>query len=1384
MNLRSTPPLRSPPARRLALLAGLALVLLLLGSTSENAAAGLSDYSSTLYLSGAASSIPGASNKLVTSAGPGQPSTAPTLALGSACSSCLAGSYSYQYTVVDATGGETAPSPASLNLSATNQSIVVSGLPAGVTWRLYRKIPGVLVYKRVAESSGTTWTDSMPDASAGPVLPQSQNRPVTSTGTGYYEFAPGVAMASSGLTSGVGAATPAFSGHGWLVDAQGKASIASGTWTFTTKLTNANGALGGTAHLVIGMWKVNDSGGVVGSAIIDPTSGGENTTANIATGAGTASAITTTINGVPAISLLSTEHLYVQFWRRQTVAATSGTTTTTLNVYDGIARITHPTAGFPDAPTLGSLAARVKTAPALSAKFTDPNTADTGTLTFQVCSDNACATVLPAYSGSSSSGIANGASGTFTPSSLPPDGTYYWRASATDSEGSVSDPSSIDSFVVDTTLPSTAALVSPAAGARATQLSATFSDPDTNGDSGTLNFQLCSNAACTGPGDPQFSGSSTAVANGSNGTWTPTGVPDGTYYWRAQAQDAAGNQSSSWSATRSVILDRTAPSDPTLGSVAPLVNAMPQLSATFSDPDTNGDTGTLLFEICSDSSCSTVVPAGSNPFPSGIANGATGNWTPSGLLDGTYYWGVRSQDAAGNQSIHWTVSPSSFQIDTTHPSAPALGPVAARTATTPQLSATFSDPDAADTGTLSLQLCSNSSCTSVLQSASSPSGVANNASWSWTPTHLADGTYYWRALAQDAAGNQSLWSTGSFVVDTVAPNTPSLASPASASRVNSTQVSATFTDPDAGDSGTLSFELCSDSACTAVVASATSATVSGGTTTSWTPAGIVDGAYYWRARATDAAGNLSGWSATRSLTLDTVAPATPALASPADGVDVNAAPTLSATFSDPDAGDTGSLDFQVCSDNACATVVQSGSSTSGLANGASGSWKPSGLAGGAYYWRARTVDAAGNQSAWSGARGFAFDTTPPAAPALGAIASRINVPPKLWAAFSDPDAADTGSLSLQLCADSGCATVLQRAWSSSTIANGGDWSWTPGNLSDGVYYWRASATDAAGNQSGWSAPNSFIVDHAIPVPTPAALPHGRVATAPLLSARINDPSDPTDAAQIVVQVCADAGCAQIVASGVSSTVPAGALASWQVPALPDGVYYWRAYADDLIDNRSGWSAPQSFVIDTTPPSIPARGAPGDGALVNSPRLTGTFAGDPSESGTLEFDVCADADCTTVVASGSSTSVGAGATAAWTADDLADGSYFWRARAVDEAGNASDWSQAQSFTLDQTPPGRPRQLSAKLAGLVLSLTWRAPRSSTAVVGYELLINGRRARLLPAKARSVHLKVRRNDTRTFAIAAVDKAGNVGAPTVVFGADLVRRSLKETTAPSRRR
>ena len=761
---------------------------------SSGAKAGTSNYT-TLYLSGAQSSVLPTSYGLVTSAGPGTPAATPTVTDYTDASSDTLGcdTYDYEYTTVDPTGGETPPSPMS-TIWCPLQWVEVGGLPTGVHIRIYRRHNNAL-FTRVADlpnNVSSIYDDTMDDAvgDAQPVLPQSQNQVPFFT-TGYQQFSPG-GYADPSVDSPMDPGpytTP--NGKGWIVDGSGSVSFPTGTWTF--KLNVQQNAGTGTAHLVVGMWKVTVSGGAITSStmLLDPTGAGENGT-NFITGGSSATTITHSVS-VNGFSLGPNEHLYVQFWRRQTVQMSSNSRFATMYVYDGTAQITHPAAdGFPNLPTLNTPADASRTnnsAPPLSANYTDPDS-DNGTVSFQLCSDSACSSVL--QSGSSST-IASGANGTWTPSALA-DGTYYWRAQATDSASNVSGWTATRSFTVDTAPPTAPTFGAPANAARVTSgtLHATFLDPDPT-DSGTVSFQLCSDAACAGVLQSSTSGS---VTDGTAVSWTPAGLASGTtYYWRLRATDAVGNQTA-WSATRTFVYDTNAPGVPTLTSPANGASVTTTtLAATFFANGDAGDTGTIAFRVASDSACSTVVASGSSA--SGLANGSSGTWTPTGLALGSYYWCAQAQDAAGNTSA-WS-SASQFTL-VSPPPPPTSGSGGSSSPPPPP------PPPPADT----------------------------------TP-----------------------------------PDPPSALSPANSTLQRKLRLTATFPASEHG-SGTLQFEVCSDAACSVVVVSGSSGVVAPGASAIWsTSSALRDATYFWRVRAVDAAGNASAWSATRRLVLDATPPGRP-----------------------------------------------------------------------------------------------------------------------------------------------------------------------------------------------------------------------------------------------------------------------------------------------------------------------------------------------------------------------------------------------------------------------------------------------------------------------------------------------------------------------------
>jgi hypothetical protein len=575
----TTPP--TPPHSRAGRkLAALALAVAALVFGAGGAGASVDDYSSPLYLSRIATPTVAGAHELITAPGSSAPTAPPTTTVV-AGSGIPAGFYRYLYTVVDSNGSETEPSPVSTPdadaRTAGMQNVLVGGLPTGVTVRLYRRKSTTILSYRVAElanNASATYLDSAGEPPPGAVvLPQSQNRVAwvfmnpyscTASNCGYEEFRPGIPVPNASTSFPTSppntSATP--NGNGWIVDdANGNVAFAAGDWTFRLQIKSGPMATG-TAHLVVGLWKVTESGPTYSSPLIDPNGAGEETATNLIDGSNAFRSITHTVS-VPSFTLAPGERLYVQFWRKQTAPYQSpganDARVLTLAAQDGSSRIEHPgVSTLPNTPTLSSPAdgaVTTSTVPELSGSFSDPDAADTGALEFRVC------TALVGGAGSdcsdevgagSSATVANGGLASWTASPALAPGAYYWQARANDGIGT-SGWSETRSLTVHQA-PAAPTLISPAAGAQVRTsrppLRASFSDPD--GDDGAVNFRVCRAASSAGQecSLQVRTGWSPTVASGGTASWTmASGLADGRYYWQARSQDEHG-VSSAWTATR------------------------------------------------------------------------------------------------------------------------------------------------------------------------------------------------------------------------------------------------------------------------------------------------------------------------------------------------------------------------------------------------------------------------------------------------------------------------------------------------------------------------------------------------------------------------------------------------------------------------------------------------------------------------------------------------------------------------------------------------------------------------------------------------------------------------------------------------------------------
>lgn len=254
-----------------------------------------------------------------------------------------------------------------------------------------------------------------------------------------------------------------------------------------------------------------------------------------------------------------------------------------------------------------------------------------------------------------------------------------------------------------------------------------------------------------------------------------------------------------------------------------------------------------------------------------------------------------------------------------------------------------------------------------------------------------------------------------------------------------------------------------------------------------------------RVRADDESNN-NGWKKFRSEEFDAGTSTDPRLevtynsyptavgsCSPATNtISTDTTPTLSCVYNDPDSGDVGHVDYQICSNVTCSAVVLSGEGTLGVDPGDPSPWTLSGTGGQLltsgveYWWRARSDDGRPTKGPWSSIRKYT-PNQPPSVPTQVSPADEAQVPlitPVLTATDGDTDPihdADGQALSYEFALaddpDVQASVLCTSGWLPTTN------KWTAlaeaCGLEDGTtYYWQVRAKDAF-QTSAWSSTREF-----------------------------------------------------------------------------------------------------------------------------------------------------------------------------------------------------------------------------------------------------------------------------------------------------------------------
>ena len=880
------------------------------------------------------------------------------------------------------------------------------------------------------------------------------------------------------------------------------------------------------------------------------------------------------------------------------------------------------------------------------------------------------------------------------------DGTYAYRIVAVDAAGNESAPSAVVTVVVDATVP-----------AQVTGLSGTT---PTNG------FPALTWTAVPGAARYLVYRDDAVAGEVATTSFNDTTVSDdGSYAYAVSAVDAAGNEGAP-SATRTIAVDTSVVGVPSALDADSPTNTAPELSWTG-------------------------VP-GSNVVYTVLRNGAvagataSASFTDTGLTaDGSYAYSVRATDDGGVPSA--PSSPVTVVYDTTAPAAPAGLAGTTPTDTAPQLAWT------AVAGAVSYELRRDGAA------------VGTVAGVSFTDAALAaDGSYVYTVVATDAAGNVSAASApATIVVDTTPPAAPAAPTAASPTRVKPALAWAAVT-------GATSYQVYRGGTYVTTTAA-----------TAYTDTGVPgEGAWPYRVVAADGAGNIGPSSPSTTVVYDVTAPLAPTgLTGPAL---TSVSPTLTWT---PVADAVG---YGVFRDG------------TRIATGTAATFTDSALSGdGTHLYAVSAIDAAGNESTPSApAVGVVRDTVAPARPVgLQAPSPTRTAPEPTWAPVADaaryrvtvdgttaievtqPAAtlpslpADGDHLLRVLAIDAAgnvsaasapvTVTVDQVAPAVPAGLNGASptrsgpavgWpavagadlyrvrrdgvlvaathgvSFTDAIASDGTVAYTVSAVDLAGNESAQSAPLEVRVDL-----TPPAAPAAPRAASPS-SSPVHLDWDAV-AGAVGYRVYRDGSAlADTAATGLDD----GALAA-------DGTHAYAVSALDAVGNESAPGPAASVAVDVTPPPVPAA-------------LTATSP--TSSQPSLTWTASAGAVSYRILRGGSQ--AGTSPTPAFQDAVGTDGSYAYTVQAVDAAGNVSAPSAVRSVVFDTTPPAAPTGLAgASPTESSPALTWTPSAGASA---YRVLRDGAVAGTGAAAAYG-DAQVTASGTYTYAVVAVDAAGNASAP-----------------------
>jgi fibronectin type 3 domain-containing protein len=847
------------------------------------------------------------------------------------------------------------------------------------------------------------------------------------------------------------------------------------------------------------------------------------------------------------------------------------------------------------------------------------------------------------------------------------------------------------------------------------------------------------------------------IAQPSGTSYSDTGLAAGTYYYKVQAEDAAGNLSAASNEASAVVGDTTPPSAPGTLNASGAIG-----KATLSWGAATDNVGVVRYDVYRSTS-SGFTPSAANRIAQPSGTGYVDTTGP-----GTYYYKVQAEDAAGNLGPASNEASAVVLADTTPPSAPA------------NLAASVAG------GTVNLSWSASSDDVGVVRydvyrgtssgfTPTSANRIAQPTGTSYSDAGLTVGTYYYKVQAEDAAGNlsQSSNEAPATVADTVAPSAPTglAASPIGA------DVTLTW-NASTDNVGVTTYDVYRSTSSGFTPSAANRIAQTGSTT--YTDLALLAGTYYYKVAAEDAAGNVSAASNQATATIpDTTPPTAPANLTATGGAGQAALSWSGST------DNIGVVKYDLYRSTTSGFTPSAGNR---IAQPTGTSYTDSGLAAGTYYYKVQAEDAAGNLSA---ASNQATATVTQAAP-TGLVAAY---------GFDEGSGTTTADRS----GNNNTGTLSNATWSTSgkfgnALSFNGTNAWVTVNSSSSVNFTSAMTVEAWVNPSALGNPYRTVVFREQPGNEVYVLYANETSNpkAPVAEVYVGGYKDAIGTTTLATGAWThlaetfDGSSVRLYVNGtlVSTTAAAGALASSTSPLRIGGNNIWGEYFSGLIDevrvyNRalSAAEIQQDMTTAITPTDSQPPSAPGSlsaSGSVSSASLSWSASSD--NVGVVRYDVYRSTSSGFTPSAANRIAQPSGTS--YSDTGLAAGTYYYKVQAEDAAGNLSAASnEASAVVGDTTPPSAPGTLNASGAIGKATLSWGAATDNVGVVRYDVY-RSTSSGFTPSAANRIaqpsgtgYVDTTGPGTYYYKVQAEDAAGNLGPASNEASAVV----LADTTPPS---